>query len=116
MTYCVASSANVGKMHMTLGASGLLPLLDKVLFSASMVENGKPAPDLFLHAAREMGHAPERSIVIEDSVAGALAGRAAGMRVLGYAGDPLSDRQGLAEAGAELFDDMRRLPALLGVA
>jgi beta-phosphoglucomutase-like phosphatase (HAD superfamily) len=112
--YCVASSAKVEKMHITLGSSGLLPLLGDVLFSASMVENGKPAPDLFLHAARRMNHVPERCAVIEDSVAGAIAGKAAGMRVLGYAADPLTDAQGLAEAGAQVFDDMRALPALLG--
>ena len=112
--YCVASSAKVEKMHLTLGASGLLPLLGDVLFSAWMVERGKPAPDLFLHAARTMGHAPEGCAVIEDSVAGVVAGRAAGMRVLGYAADPLTDAEGLAEAGAVVFDDMRALPALLG--
>ena len=113
--FCVASSAKVEKMHLTLGASGLLPLLEDVLFSAWMVEKGKPAPDLFLHAASEMGHAPQRCAVIEDSVAGALAGKAAGMRVFGYTADPLTDANGLAQAGAELFDDMRALPALLGL-
>jgi beta-phosphoglucomutase-like phosphatase (HAD superfamily) len=112
---CVASSAKVEKMHMTLGATGLLPLLDDVLFSASMVANGKPAPDLFLHAARAMGHAPQCCAVIEDSPAGAMAGRAAGMTLFGYAGDPLTDADALAEAGALLFDDMRALPALLGL-
>lgn len=112
--YCVASSAKVEKMHMTLGATGLLPLLEEVLFSAWMVERGKPAPDLFLHAAERMGHEPQRCAVIEDSVAGALAGQAAGMRVFGYAADPLTDRDGLAEAGALVFDDMRELPALMG--
>ncbi|MFZ2101400.1 MAG: HAD family phosphatase [Oricola sp.] len=112
--YCVASSAKVEKMHLTLGASGLLPLVEDVLFSAWMVERGKPAPDLFLHAARTMGHAPAVCTVIEDSVAGVVAGRAAGMRVLGYAADPLTDTQVLAEAGAVVFDDMRALPALLG--
>ena len=113
--YCVASSAKVEKMHITLGSSGLLPLLGDVLFSASMVEKGKPAPDLFLHAAQTMNHVPERCVVIEDSVAGAIAGKAAGMRVYGYAADPLTNAQGLAEAGAQVFDDMRALPALLGL-
>ena len=79
--FCVASSAKVEKMHMTLGASGLLPLLEDVLFSAWMVDKGKPAPDLFLHAADTMGFEPERCAVIEDSVAGVVAGKAAGMAV-----------------------------------
>ncbi|WP_421855511.1 HAD family hydrolase [Oricola sp.] len=112
--YCVASSAQVEKMHITLGSCGLLPLVAETLFSASMVENGKPAPDLFLHAAAMMEHEPERCAVIEDSPAGALAGQAAGMRVLGYAGDPATDAEGLASAGATVFEDMRELPVLLG--
>ena len=79
-----------------------------------MVKKGKPAPDLFLHAAATMDHDPERCAVIEDSPAGALAGRAAGMRVFGYAGDPETDRDALADAGATIFTDMRHLPGLLG--
>src|SRR5690606_17330255 len=85
---CVASSARVDKMHLTLGQTGLLPHFRDVLFSATMVERGKPFPDLFLHAAREMEVAPEDCIVIEDSVAGTRAGVAAGMRVFSYHGDP----------------------------
>ena len=112
---CVASSARVDKMHLTLGQTGLLPRFQDVLFSATMVERGKPFPDLFLHAAREMKVAPEDCIVIEDSVAGTRAGIAAGMRVFSYHGDPHSDREGLAAAGGILFDDMRRLAALVPI-
>lgn len=113
---CVASSARVDKMHLTLGQTGLLRHFNDVLFSATMVKRGKPFPDLFLHAAKQMKVEPEHCIVIEDSVAGAKAGRAAGMRVFGYHGDPHSDREGLAEAGAILFDDMRKLAALVPIA
>jgi len=113
--WCVASSANVEKMHLTLGRTGLLVHFEDVLFSASMVERGKPFPDLFLHAARTMGFAPEACVVVEDAVPGVEAARAAGMRVFGYHGDPLTNRDGLAAAGATLFDDMRRLPSLLGL-
>jgi HAD superfamily hydrolase (TIGR01509 family) len=113
--WCVASSANVEKMHITLGKTGLLPHFESVLFSASMVERGKPFPDLFLHAASQMGYAPGECVVVEDAVPGVKAARAAGMHVFGYHGDPLSDREGLAEAGATLFDDMRALPGLLGL-
>lgn len=113
--WCVASSAKLDKMHLTLGATGLIRHFRDVLFSATMVERGKPFPDLFLHAARQMGHAPEHCVVIEDSVPGTQAGVAAGMRVFSYHGDPYSDRDGLAAAGGTLFDDMRALPGLLGL-
>jgi HAD superfamily hydrolase (TIGR01509 family) len=113
IAYCVASSARVEKMHMTLGSTGLLPYVEDVLFSATMVANGKPFPDLFLHAARSMGFSPEESIVIEDAVPGVKAGVAAGMRVFAYHGDPHSDREGLEQAGGILFDDMRKLADLI---
>lgn len=116
IAHCVASSARVDKMLMTLGGTGLLTHFRDVLFSASMVERGKPAPDLFLHAAKAMGHAPADCIVIEDSVAGTQAGIAAGMRVFSYYGDPHSDRTGLEQAGGTLFDDMRELAALVPLA
>ena len=112
-TFCVASSGKISKMHVTLGQTGLLPLLSPVLFSAEMVGKGKPAPDLFLHAAREMGYSPQQSIVIEDSLYGVQAGVAAGMKVLGYAADPQSDAAALAEAGATVFHSMDQLPELL---
>ncbi|TIO07709.1 MAG: HAD family phosphatase [Mesorhizobium sp.] len=112
---CVASSARVSKMHITLGQTGLLPLFEHALFSSTMVSRGKPFPDLFLHAASTMGFAPADCIVIEDSVAGTHAGIAAGMRVFSYHGDPHSDRDGLAEAGGILFDDMRALAGLVPI-
>lgn len=115
LPWCVASSARLDKMRLTLGATGLLGHFAHALFSATMVARGKPFPDLFLHAAREMGHAPRRCVVVEDSVPGTLAGVAAGMRVFSYHGDPHSDREGLAAAGGTLFDDMRDLPDLLGI-
>jgi len=113
--YCVASSARVTKMHITLGQTGLLPLFEHAMFSATMVGRGKPFPDLFLHAAQAAGIAPADCIVIEDSVAGTEAGIAAGMRVFSYHGDPFSDRDGLAAAGGILFDDMRELAALVPI-
>lgn len=116
VAWCVASSARVEKMHLTLGTTGLLKHFDHALYSSSMVEHGKPFPDLFLHAAREMGFAPEDCVVIEDSVPGTRAGIAAGIRVFSYHADPMSDREALAAAGGVPFDDMRRLPRLLGLA
>ena len=115
MPYCVASSARVSKMHITLGATGLLPLFEHAMFSSTMVARGKPFPDLFLHAAATMGFAPADCVVIEDTVPGTQAGIAAGMRVFSYAGDPHSDREGLEAAGGVVFDDMRALPALIAI-
>lgn len=115
LSYCVASSGRVEKMHLTLGSTGLLKYFGDVLFSASMVPRGKPFPDLFLHAAKEMGFEPSRSVVIEDSINGTKAGVAAGMTVYSYCADVYSDREGLEEAGGILFDDMRALPSLIGI-
>jgi len=81
------------------------------------VRHGKPAPDLFLFAAERMQTAPERCLVIEDSVAGIAGAVAAGMPVLGFHGGSHC-REGydkkLHDAGAAMtFDDMRRLPDLI---
>lgn len=111
--FCVASSGRFEKMRFTLGAAGLLPLVADVLFSAEQVAHGKPAPDLFLHAAKEMGHAPEACLVIEDSVPGVQAAVAAGMPVIGYAGDPHTDAVGLTSEGAHVVHDMSAIRELL---
>ena len=113
--YCVASSGRVEKMHATLGSAGLLPLFGEVLFTATMVERGKPAPDLFLHAAEVMGHPPAACVVVEDSLPGVQAGVAAGMRVCAYAAAPYADAAVYAALGAEVFTDMGELPGLLGL-
>ena len=88
VAFCVAASGKSAKMRFTLGAAKLLSLVEDVLFSAEEVAHGKPAPDLFLHAAARMGHTPETCLVVEDSVPGVQAAIAAGMPVIGYAGDP----------------------------
>lgn len=116
LPYCVASSGKFAKMRKSLGTARLLPHFEDVLFSAEQVQRGKPAPDLFLFAAERMGAAPASCVVIEDSVPGVQAGRAAGMRVLAYAGDPMSVKAGLLETGAESFSHMNDLPPLLGIA
>jgi beta-phosphoglucomutase-like phosphatase (HAD superfamily) len=103
-------------MHITLGATGLLPLFEHAMFSATMVARGKPFPDLFLHAARTMGAEPADCIVVEDSVAGTTAGKAAGMTVYSYAGDAFADTEALRQAGGIVFDDMRKLSGMIGLA
>ena len=84
---CVASSSDPDRIALSLGITDLLPLFhtDR-LYSATMVENGKPAPDLFLHAAGTLGHDPSRCLVVEDSPHGVQAAKAAGMDVIGFVG------------------------------
>ncbi|MBX3505027.1 MAG: HAD family phosphatase [Parvibaculum sp.] len=113
LPYCVASSGKFEKMRFTLGMTGLLPFVEDVLFSAEEVRAGKPAPDLFLHAATRMGHEPSRCLVIEDSVPGVQAAVAAGMPVIGYAGDPLTDAAALESEGAHVVSDMSALLKVL---
>ena len=116
LPYCVASSGKFSKMRKSLGTARLLPHFEDVLFSAEQVQRGKPSPDLFLFAAERMGADPAACVVIEDSVPGVQAGLAAGMRVLAFAGDPMSVKAGLLEAGTESFSHMNDLPPLLGIA
>ena len=85
-------------MRITLGATKLMPLFEGRIFSANDVPRGKPAPDIFLLAAERMGASPARTVVIEDSVNGVLAGCAAGMTVLGFV--DLTPAARLVEAGA----------------
>lgn len=115
---CVASSGTPEKIRHGLACAGLLHRLAPHLFSATQVARGKPAPDLFLFAAAQMQVLPERCIVIEDSMAGVTAARAAGMTVLGFHGGSHcrpGDADRLSRAGAvAIFDDMRELPELIG--
>ena len=109
---CVASSGEIEKMRFTLGMTGLLPRFDGRLFSATQVAHGKPAPDIYLFAAEQMGVQPNRCVVVEDSQAGAQAGLAAGMTVLGYCAHTPEDS--FARLGVHrTFADMRELPDLL---
>lgn len=114
---CVASSSSPPRIRRSLELTGLIDFFAPHLFSATMVTNGKPAPDLFLHAAREMGVSPARCVVIEDSIPGVTAARAAGMTVYGFVGgghcvDGHGER--LSALGADaVFDDMADLPRLL---
>ncbi len=116
--FCVASSSQMERIRLSLQVAGLASYFDNRIFSASMVEHGKPAPDLFLHAAREMHIEPGRCIVIEDSPAGVDAAKRAGMRVFAFTGG--SHAQSPAHRGALaalqpslIFDDMAALPGLI---
>lgn len=113
--YCVASSGTPEKIRHSLTITNLIERFDDHLFSASQVEHGKPAPDLFLLAATTMGADPADCIVVEDSPAGVRGAKAAGMRVLGFTGGGhcgpgYADK--LIEADAVL-DTMRALAEFL---
>ena len=109
---CVASSGDHAKIRRNLAKTGLLDRFDGRIFSADDVEHGKPAPDLFLHAASVMGFEPARCAVIEDSGHGVAAARAAGMSAFGYAGG-VTPAAALEGPATTVFDDMRMLPRLL---
>jgi HAD superfamily hydrolase (TIGR01509 family) len=109
---CVASGASHETLRHTLGLTGLYQRFEGRIFSASEVAEGKPAPDLFLHAAARMGAEPAACAVVEDSRYGVEAARAAGMLAFGYTGG-LTPPERLAGPRTVLFDDMRRLPDLL---
>ncbi|WP_405589517.1 HAD family hydrolase [Streptomyces sp. NBC_01190] len=109
---CVASSTGHEGLRHTLGRTGLYERFAGRIFSAADVPRGKPAPDLFLHAARSLGVAPDRCVVVEDSRYGVQAARAAGMRCYGYCGG-LTPAAWLEGPGTTVFADMRDLPALL---
>ena len=111
---CVASSGSHEKMRFTLGLTGLYERFEGRIFSASEVAHGKPAPDLFLHAADSLGVEPADCAVVEDSQYGVEAARAAGMAAYGYAGGVVPAER-LAGPGTVLFSDMRELPSLLAV-
>ncbi|MFL5164489.1 MAG: HAD family hydrolase [Microvirga sp.] len=111
---CVASSSIPERIALSLRVTGLADLFDNI-FSSTQVARGKPAPDLFLHAASRMNTLPEKCLVIEDSIAGVQAARAAGMRVIGFVGGSHcgpGHAEKLRQAGAPvIIERMSDLPA-----
>ncbi|MBA5778055.1 HAD family hydrolase [Stappia sp. F7233] len=116
--FCVASSSQPERIRLSLSVTGLLECFEPHIYSASMVENGKPAPDLFLLAARSMGADPRDCLVIEDSPAGIEAAQRAGMSVFAFTGGSHAGPSGLGATVSTLgpdriFSDMRDLPRLI---
>ncbi len=112
---CVASSGTHEKIRFSLRLTGLLERFEGRIFSTEDVARGKPSPDLFLHAAARLGRAPSRCAVVEDSVAGVLAGRAADMSVFAYAGG-VTPAERLVAGATAVFEAMSDLPGLLAAA
>ena len=115
---CVASSSQIERLRFSLEVTGLLSRFTPHLFSASMVAQGKPAPDLFLHVAERMAVSPAACLVVEDSAAGVEAARRAGMAVFAFVGGSharsASYRTKLAALAPDLvFDDISLLPQLI---
>ena len=116
---CICSNSAPERLEMMLTSTGLKPLFGDRIFSsvATPTRKPKPAPDVFLHAASEMGVAPRNCFVLEDSVHGIAGAKAAGMRVIGFTGGAHTwpgHADALTEAGAETV--IRRwadLPAVL---
>jgi len=111
LPFCVASSSDLDRVSLSLALTGLAPHFGDRLYTAQMVARGKPAPDLFLYAAAQMQAAPMRTLVVEDSVSGVTAAKAAGMTVWGFVGGShhrsRDGRSMLCDAGADrVFDQM----------
>lgn len=114
---CVASSGTPTRIVSSLTTTGLIDRFAPHLYSALQVERGKPAPDLFLFAAAQMGVDPARCVVVEDSVPGVTGAVDAGMAVLGFHGGshcrPDTAHALRAAGAAASFDDFRQLPAMI---
>lgn len=112
--YAVGSNGSDRKMEITLGQHpALWARLQGRMFSGQTLGTPKPAPGLWLHAARALGADPARCSVVEDSPTGARAARAAGMRCFAYA--PHGDGARMIAEGALPFRAMGELPGLLGI-
>ena len=113
----VASSSPIDRVRLSLEVTGLLRYFEPRLFSASEAARGKPAPDLFLLAAKRLDVAPAECIVVEDSVAGVAAAKAAGMRPIGFVGSSPSEgrlARDLSAAGARsVIADLRALKSTI---
>ena len=108
---CIASSGPVEKIKLALRVTNLLPRFEGRIFSSYEIGSWKPAPDLFLYAAKNMGVQARSCTVVEDSVLGVRAGIAAGMRVLGYIDQ--SETRLIKAFGVHVFHSMYQLPCLL---
>lgn len=116
--YCLATNSTRARLDVTLAATGLGPLFAGRFFCLDDVARGKPAPDLFLLAAKALGTESTNCLIIDDNVHGITAGIAAGMRVIGFVGASHNDGDQAAKltaAGAEtVCADMNAFADILG--
>jgi HAD superfamily hydrolase (TIGR01509 family) len=114
---CVASSSSLDRIRVSLETTDLIRFFEPYLFSGNDVRNGKPAPDLFLHAAGKLQVPPRDCVVVEDSPVGVAAGVVAGMTVIGFVGGSHASprlAQHLRAAGASaVINDMRALKSTI---
>ena len=115
MPFAVASSSSVHKLRLSLDTCALTRFFDGHIYSAEQVARGKPAPDVFLLAASQIGSDPADTVVVEDSPAGITAARRAGMRAIGFAGGshclPSHADRLIAAGAVRVVHHMRDLPA-----
>jgi beta-phosphoglucomutase-like phosphatase (HAD superfamily) len=116
---CIASNSPIARVQQALTTTGLMPHFDPHIYSAAMVARSKPAPDLFLHAAEQQCIRPDRCLVIEDSLSGVVAARAAGIPIIGFVGGSHcrpGHADAMREAGCvEVFSRMGEVAAFLRV-
>jgi HAD superfamily hydrolase (TIGR01509 family) len=115
--FCVASNSPPAKLGLGLSVTNLFELVYPHIFCSKLVARGKPAPDLFLHAARTMGAAPADTVVVEDSVVGIKAAKAAGMTAIGFVGGlhhmPPSEEALMAAGADHIAETMDEVKALI---
>lgn len=113
LAMCVASSSGHESLKRNLSTAGLYDRFAGRIYSGSEVEHGKPAPDLFLHAAASMGFTVEQCVVVEDSRYGVAAARAAGMPCFAFAAGAMTPLDALEGPGTTIFYEMSALPGLI---
>jgi len=115
---CVASSSSISSLESKLTRTGLIDVFSPHIFSTQLVDHGKPAPDLFLHAANDLNVLPADCVVVEDSANGVTAGKRAGMQVIGFTGGshcPPGHANSLLAKGADFIaTDFSDIITLLG--
>ena len=111
--FCVASSGPVEKIRLNLGLVGLLDQFEGKIFSCYDIGSWKPEPEIYVHAAREMGFEPEECAVIEDSDSGVRAAVAGGFPV--YVRTGQKKKASFEKLGAVPFQEMKELEVLLGL-
>jgi HAD superfamily hydrolase (TIGR01509 family) len=116
---CVASNSHINRVRHALTMTGLMPHLEPHIYTPAMVARGKPAPDLFLYAAKQHDVRPERCLVIEDSLSGVTAALAARMPVVGFVGGSHirpGHADAMREAGCiQVFERMNEVAEFLDV-